>query len=322
MKFRTEIEPFKPKGRLEYSTNIFTIGSCFARNIAVRLTADKFRVTQSPLGILFNPASIADALSAFESLREADSGRLVHRSNGWVTLDCHSDLAQPSPQAALEAYRYAVEVGHKALSDAHCVIITLGTAIVYEHIATGKVVANCHKQPQSEFIRRRMDVEEIVRLFTPLLRGILSKKYVIFTLSPIRHVADGLAENSMSKATLRVAIGRLCEQFYNVDYFPAYEIVNDDLRDYRFYADDLVHPSSQAVEYIYERFAEALFTEPTKVLLPKVRRVVAAAAHRPSNPDSDEYRAFCSNYLQQAAALTMVDFSRECALFEQYSNKS
>ena len=221
MKFRTEIEHLKRGGIVDYSTNIFTIGSCFAQNIAERLSASKFRVASSPLGILFNPASIADTLSTFATMQKVDNARIVRREEGWVALDCHSILAQPTLEAAIDAYNSAVEEGHKALTAADCVVITLGTAFIYEHIATQRVVANCHKLPQSDFIRRKLSVEEIVELFTPLLKGVLSNKQVIFTLSPIRHIADGLTENSLSKATLRVAIGELCAAFENTLYFPA-----------------------------------------------------------------------------------------------------
>ena len=201
-------------------------------------------------------------------------------------------------------------------------IITFGTAWVYEHIATKSVVANCHKQPLSSFIRRRLSVEEIITTFTPLMEGILSDKHVIFTLSPVRHLSDGLTENSLSKATLRLAIAELCSRFNNADYFPAYEIVTDDLRDYRFYAEDLVHPSNQAIEYIWEKFTEAMFTERTKQLLPKVMKIVTAATHRPFNSTSREYKEFCHKQLEAAMAIEEVDFSDECAIFSQYSDKS
>ena len=322
MKFRTEIEKFELKSKIDYGTKIFAVGSCFAQNIAARLTAAKFQVTQCPVGILFNPASITKALTAFAQCNTAYDELIVERGGGFVSLECHSDLMQPTRQRAIDCYNNAIAAGHKALSEAQCIIITLGTAWIYEYNATGDVVANCHKLPQNLFTRRRMSVEEIVGEFKPLLEGILSDKRVIFTVSPVRHIADGLAENSLSKSTLRVAIAELCERFDNVDYFPAYEIVTDDLRDYRFYADDLVHPSNQAIEYIWERFVSGALTADAQQLLPKVEKIVAAAAHRPFNPQSEEYKKFCTRYLADAKALSLIDFSSECALFEQYSEKN
>ena len=322
MKFRTEIDKAPLKREIDYGTEIFAVGSCFAQNIAQRLRQAKFRVVTSPTGILFNPASIAQSLTAFATNQAVDPVRIVHRGEAWVSLDCHSDLTGSSEQEALNIWQSAINEGHKRLLSASCVVITLGTAWVYEHIATGRVVANCHKIPQREFIRRRLTVTEICDLFRPLMDGILRDKQVIFTVSPVRHTADGLAENSLSKATLRLAVAELTEQFDNADYFPAYEIVIDDLRDYRFYADDLVHPSSQAIEYIWEHFIQCALSDTTRQMLDKVEKIVAAAAHRPFNPHSVEYQQFCERNLEQAKALSMIDFSDECAIFERFLNKS
>ncbi|MBQ9138183.1 MAG: GSCFA domain-containing protein [Alistipes sp.] len=322
MKFRTEIDHTELSAKIDYGTNILALGSCFAQSIAERLSAAKFRIELCPTGILFNPASIADTLLFFASQSPAERSRFVERSEGWVSLDSHSDLARPTIEEAISALESATARGHQALQSAQCVIITFGTAWVYRHNDSGKIVANCHKVPQSEFTRFRLSVEEIVALYKPLFEGILSDKQVIFTLSPVRHTADGLAENSLSKATLRVAIAELCALYPNAEYFPAYEIVTDDLRDYRFYADDLVHPSHRAVEYIWEHFTKAALSPRAQALLPRVKQVVDAAAHRPSNPTSEAYRNFCSRYLQEAKAIAEVDFSDECAIFERYSVKS
>lgn len=322
MKFRTEIDKPQLKGRIDYNSKIVTLGSCFAENITKRLAAAKFCVKHSPVGILFNPASIASTLTAFAERSAVDCGRIVRRSEGWVSLDCHSELTMPTEEEAIKTLQNAIDEGHKLLRSATCVIITFGTAWVYEHIATGRVVANCHKQPSREFCRRRMSVEEIVALFKPLMEGVLKDKHVIFTVSPIRHTADGLTENCVSKAILRLAADTLSSTYNNADYFPAYEIVTDDLRDYRFYADDLVHPSAQAVEYIWEHFVTSALTPMAQELVPRVKKVVDAAAHRPANPHSEQYRLFCERYLQEAQSISEVDFSEECAIFRQYSNKS
>ena len=322
MKFRTQIEFSPLKAKIDYGTEIFAVGSCFTQNIANRLSCAKFRVTQSPTGILFNPESIAQTLTAFATNQAIDPARIVCRGEQYVSLDCHSDLAAESEQQALSLWQEAVAEGHKALLAAQCVVITLGTAWVYKHNATGRVVANCHKIPQREFSRRRLTVAEICDLFRPLMEGVLTDKHIIFTVSPVRHTADGLAENSVSKATLRLAVAELTEQYNNADYFPAYEIVTDDLRDYRFYADDLVHPSSQAIEYIWENFVDCALSDKAKQTLERVEKIVAAAAHRPFNPHSAEYQRFCERNIEQAKALSMIDFSDECAIFERFLNKS
>ena len=322
MKFRTQIEYTPLKEKIDYGTEIFAVGSCFAQNISNRLRQAKFRITTSPTGILFNPASIAHSLTAFATNQAIDPQRIVRRGEEWVSLDCHSDLVGSSEQEALKRWQSAITDGHKALQSANCVIITFGTAWVYEHIATGYVVANCHKIPQCEFVRRRLTVSEICDLFRPLMEGILKDKQVIFTVSPVRHIADGLTENSLSKSTLRLAIAELCEQFGNAEYLPAFEIVTDDLRDYRFYTDDLIHPSSQAIEYIWEYFVKCALSDNARQTLDKVTKIVAAAQHKPFNPNSSEYQRFCSRNLEQAKALSMIDFSAECAFFERYSDKS
>ena len=319
MKFRTEIDKPQLKGRIDYNSKIVTLGSCFAENITKRLAAAKFCVKRSPVGILFNPASIASTLTAFAERSAVDCGRIVRRSEGWVSLDCHSELAMPTEEEAIKTLQNAIDEGHKLLRSATCVIITFGTAWVYEHIATGRVVANCHKQPSREFCRRRMSVEEIVTLFKPLIEGVLRDKHIIFTVSPIRHTADGLTENCVSKAILRLAADTLSSTYDNADYFPAYEIVTDDLRDYRFYAEDMVHPSAQAVEYIWQRFIESALADSAVELLPKVEKIIAAATHKPFNPNSEEYATFCKRYLKEAQRLSMIDFSAECEVFERYS---
>lgn len=319
MKFRTEIDKPQLKGRIDYNSKIVTLGSCFAENITKRLAAAKFCVKHSPVGILFNPASIASTLTAFAERSAVDCGRIVRRSEGWVSLDCHSELTMPTEEEAIKTLQNAIDEGHKLLRSATCVIITFGTAWVYEHIATGRVVANCHKQPSREFCRRRMSVEEIIDLFKPLMEGVLRDKHIIFTVSPIRHTADGLTENCVSKAILRLAADTLSSTYDNADYFPAYEIVTDDLRDYRFYAEDMVHPSAQAVEYIWQRFIESALADSAVELLPKVEKIVAAATHKPFNPNSEEYATFCKRYLKEAQRLSMIDFSAECEVFERYS---
>lgn len=319
MKFRTEIDKPQLKGRIDYNSKIVTLGSCFAENITKRLAAAKFCVKHSPVGILFNPASIASTLTAFAERSAVDCGRIVRRSEGWVSLDCHSELTMPTEEEAIKTLQNAIDEGHKLLRSATCVIITFGTAWVYEHIATGRVVANCHKQPSREFCRRRMSVEEIVTLFKPLMEGVLRDKHIIFTVSPIRHTADGLTENCVSKAILRLAADTLSSTYDNADYFPAFEIVTDDLRDYRFYAEDMVHPSAQAVEYIWQRFIESALADSAVELLPKVEKIIAAATHKPFNPNSEEYATFCKRYLTEAQRLSMIDFSAECEVFERYS---
>ena len=209
----------------------------------------------------------------------------------------------------------ARQAGADALRTADRIVFTFGTAWVYER--QGEAVANCHRRPAAEFSKRRLSVEEIVETFAELIEGPLAGKQIILTVSPVRHTGDTLAGNAVSKATLRLAAEQLTERFKCSAYFPAFEILTDDLRDYRFYADDLVHPAPQAVAYVWEKFAPAVLTDEALRLLPEAEAIVAAAAHRPRNPQGEAHRAFCRRQLERIAALPEMDFQSETAYFRR-----
>ena len=193
----------------------------------------------------------------------------------------------------------AVKRGAEALSRAKVVIVTFGTAFVYRLRCSGEVVANCHKQPQSLFLREMLSAEEIASRYISLLQGPLSDKQVIFTISPVRHLSDGLEANSLSKATLRIAVEMTKRACSNAIYFPAYEILMDELRDYRFYAEDMTHPSSVAVDYIWQRFAECAFSAQTLKTNEQIERIVKATQHRPFDASSEEHKAFCRTMIER-----------------------
>lgn len=315
MKFRTEIE-IRPCGvEIGYEHRILALGSCFAEHVAGRLAKAKFRVTANPTGILFNPLSIAAALRSYAQREPVRPGELRHDGELWFHDGFHGDFSAPTPEEALAAMNAARDTGAEALRAADRVLLTFGTAWVYER--EGVPVANCHRRPAAEFVRRRLSVTEITAAFGELLAGPLAGKEVVLTVSPVRHLRDGLAGNAVSKAVLRLAAEELAETHPRVVYFPAFEIVTDDLRDYRFYADDLTHPAPQAVEYVWERFAEAFLTQRARNLLPEVEAVAAAAAHRPRHPQGEAYKAFCRCQLERIAALPEVDFSAEAARFRR-----
>ena len=319
MRFRTEIEPTPFERKIGYRSRLLAIGSCFADNMAGALQHAKFNVTANPAGVLFNPESIAGTLRLFASGAGIRPEELTESGGRWFDYRFHGSLSASSPEEAAAKMNAAAAAGREALAACDTVIITFGTAWVYVLNSTGETVANCHRQPSALFTRRRMTVAEIVDGFSRLLETVLEGKHVIFTVSPVRHTGDGADQNFLSKATLKLAVAELVERYGNADYFPAYEILNDDLRDYRFYADDLVHPSAQAVAYIREKFFDAALDNDAVANLPQVEKIAAAAAHRPFNPDSEEYRAFCRNALAQIAELERridgIDFSAERAYF-------
>lgn len=316
MKFRTEIENTRFATGIGYDNRIFAVGSCFADNIAARMTDAKFRVTANPAGVMFNPLSVADTIRRCAARLHVDPSELHRGSEGWFHYGFHGSFSRQTPAEAAEAMNQAVETGHKALAKADTVIATFGTAYVFRLAESGAAAANCHKQPSDTFRRERLSAAEITEQWNSLIENELQGKHIILTVSPVRHLADGLAGNMLGKSVLRVAAAELAERHENVDYFPAYEILCDDLRDYRFYADDLVHPSQAAIGYVWERFAEAALTDDARRLLPQVEAVVAASRHRPLHPDSDAHKAFCRRQLEAIGRLAEVDLSDEARIFD------
>ena len=283
MKLQTIVD-IKPSDRkIGYEDKILMLGSCFSDEIGAQMQQRYLHVTCNPFGTLYNPLSIANAINYKSQITNYELP-LVEYDGLWHSMAHHGSFSRPTKEEAEEAVRNSIETMQKALAEATVVIVTFGTAWVYEWNQESGVknqdqyvVANCHKMPDSWFTRRRLSVEEIVAAWHPILEQYHDKHW-IFTVSPIRHIKDGLHENQLSKATLLMAIERLtgeadptAERSYSETilqakpvYFEAFEILLDELRDYRFYADDLVHPSSMAVQYIWERFVDTFCTNQTK----------------------------------------------------------
>lgn len=320
MKFRTEIDIARWQSPLEYDHHIVCLGSCFATNIAQRLQRQRFKVVESPTGILFNPASIARSIEAMRRSVAGDSvverDRMVQLDGRWLNYDFHSSVAGDTVESAYKAMSEALVKGGEALRECDLLVVTLGTAWCYEHNESGIVVANCHKQPKRLFTRRLMSVVEVMEALERIVDSVECR--VLFTVSPVRHVGEGLEDNSLSKALLRVAVAEVCaRRSERVGYFPSYEIMMDDLRDYRFYASDMAHPTEQAVDYIADKFFEAALSDSAQSTMREVSRVVAAAEHRPFNPACEEYKIFCRKQLDAIDRLQCVDFSKERAYFER-----
>ncbi len=257
MKLQTIVDIKPSEWKIGYEDKILMLGSCFSDEIGEQMQQRYLNVTCNPFGTLYNPLSIAQALQMTEVLQ------LVEHDGLWHSMAHHGSFSRATKEEAEQAIRASIQTMQQALKEATVVIVTFGTAWVYEMKGEGLpvtgygVVGNCHKLPESCFTRRRLSVEEIVAAWRPIL-DCYPDKHWLFTVSPIRHIRDGLHENQISKATLLQAVEQLG------DYFPSYEIMLDELRDYRFYADDLVHPSSLAVNYIWERFVDTFCTNQTK----------------------------------------------------------
>lgn len=258
MKLQTIVDITPSKWKIGYEDKILMLGSCFSDEIGEQMAQRYLHVTCNPFGTLYNPLSIAQAISLQPS---AFSPQLVYHEGLWHAMSHHGSFSRADKSEAENVIRASIETMQKALKEATVVIVTFGTAWVYEK--DGEIVGNCHKLPESCFTRRRLTVEEIVEAWKPILAQYPDKHW-LFTVSPIRHIRDGLHENQLSKATLLLALEAISRQHSAISYFPSYEIMLDELRDYRFYADDLVHPSSLAVNYIWERFVDTFCTNPTK----------------------------------------------------------
>ena len=249
MKLQTIVDIKPSAWKIGYEDTILMLGSCFSDEMGEQMKQHYLNVTCNPFGTLYNPLSIAQALQMTEM------PELVEHEGLWHSMAHHGSFSRANKEEAEQVVRESIETMQQALRDATVVIVTFGTSWVYE--INGEVVGNCHKLPENCFTRRRLTVEEIVAAWQPILERYPDKHW-LFTVSPIRHIKDGLHENQLSKATLLQSVEQLG------DYFPSYEIVLDELRDYRFYADDLVHPSSMAVYYIWERFVDTYCTPHTK----------------------------------------------------------
>lgn len=316
MKFRTEIEVAPWQQKIEYSDTVVCLGSCFASNIGERLAERKFSVSINPTGILFNPASIASAVERIEA-RELVTADDVFNSDGrWLSYDFHSSLSGATLGEAVDVINSQIVSSNELLKRANCLIITLGTAWVYRLCSSGKVVANCHKQPHSAFRRELMSVAEIVDSLERIIS--CTTAHIVLTVSPIRHLGEGLADNSLSKALLRVAVEEFrLRHAERITYFPSYEIMLDDLRDYRFYGDDLVHPTKMAVDYITERFFEAALSTNAKQKMEEITKIINAANHRAQNPHSEQHRLFCQKQLEAINRIKEIDLQKEREHFEQ-----
>ncbi|MFR9652090.1 MAG: GSCFA domain-containing protein [Rikenellaceae bacterium] len=317
MRFRTEIEinPFEPK--VNYSSRVVTFGSCFAEVIGERLKRSKFNTVVNPFGAQFNPISIAQSIGRIGAMELISTDQIEQGSDVLFHYDFHSMFNCSDREVMSNRINQTIASSHHALREADWVILTLGTAYVYELKERCRIVANCHKQHPKLFIRRRVSVDEIVDRLSQLIENELSGKRVIITLSPIRHIADGLAENSLSKATLRVAIDELISKYDKLHYFPAYEIMMDDLRDYRFYDNDMLHISNMAKEYIWEHFCSTALSAESLRCMSQVEKIIQATEHRPRDPFSDGYKTFCQQQLKKIESLKEVDLSIETEYFKK-----
>lgn len=303
---RTDIQPLTPG--LRHSDKLLLMGSCFTEHIGARLERMKFRIITNPYGVLYNPLSIAEGLTRLIDHRLFTEEELYEfPDGGWNTWLHHSKYSHLDKQTALATINSHLEDASHRLAEADVLIITLGTAWVYRLADTNEIVGNCHKVPERRFVRQRLQVQEIVDALAKIIcqtSKINSRVRVLLTVSPVRHLKDGLHGNQLSKATLQLAVDELCRMYPDqCHYFPAYEIVMDELRDYRFYTEDMAHPSQQAIEYVWERFVEYCIDNEAKKFMAQWEKITRAMEHRPFQPQSIQRKQFLEQTISRIEAL-------------------
>ena len=315
MNLQTKITVAAPDFLIDYNSRLMMLGSCFAENMGSKFSYYKFDVDVNPCGIIYNPLSVANVLRLIVEGKQFEKSDLRQVGGKWVSLYHHGAFSSTDPDECLRRINDRLT---KATGTLDLLVITWGTAWVYRYTRENIVVSNCHKIPSQEFERSRLSVEDIVKEYLVLigrLREINPGLRILFTVSPIRHWKDGAHGNQLSKATLLLAIDRLREELQHVYYFPAYEIVLDELRDYRFYADDMLHMSGFTVDYIWERFLYSFISPEVLGLMNQIGRVNKGVAHRPFDPQSEEYHRLVKKMLAEIAMISrsypMIDFSEE-----------
>lgn len=283
IRLTTPVETGTSSVRISFKDGIIVLGSCFADSIGSRMSALGFNVCVNPFGTLYNPMSICNSAARMAAGIPFNEGQCVRMGAG-SDLVCsfshHTSFARKTAEEFLDNANRALQEASRAWNEASKVIITLGTAWCYEHIESGEIVSNCLKIDQKLFRRRRLSVSEIASMLKSLIARNAGKEF-IFTVSPIRHMKDGAHGNQLSKSTLLLAIDEVCRAFPDrTEYFPSFEIVMDELRDYRFYAEDMMHPSEQAADYIWRRFADSVLPEDEKVTLAERVRELKRSMHR------------------------------------------
>lgn len=319
--FRTPVTPGKSDNKIKLNQPLLLMGSCFSEHIGKKLEENKFNSLCNPFGIIYNPISMFKLLGQALEQRPIDRSFIIKNQGIYRHYDLHSDISALSEDDLLSQMNQAFKNCKYYLQTSEWILITFGTAIVYRHKKLGGIVSNCHKIPAREFERERLNPDEILNAFQIFYDNLLkvNKRFnMIVTVSPVRHLKDSLEVNSVSKSILRYACSTLSEAFAKVQYFPSYEIMMDDLRDYRFYEADMLHLNAQAIEYIWETFQQSYFDEETRNFIKNWRKIRNALQHRPFYPDSEEYQQFIKNTIQQLLVFnSTVDITRELEFLER-----
>lgn len=309
MQFRTQIPVSKSNSPIDYASGTVSLGSCFAENIGEKFEYFKFRATVNPFGIIFNTVSLEKLICRSVQKNYFSDEDIFFHNDLWHCFEVHSELSSSDKDLFLKSLNQIIDELHHQLITASHVCITLGTSWVYRNVKSGEIVANCHKVPQKQFAKELLSVAQIEESLQKIIACVASvnpNMKFIFTVSPVRHSKDGFVENQRSKAHLITALQSILQSEHcnrNTTYFPSYEIMMDELRDYRFYAEDMLHPNKVAIDYIWERFCQTMISEECHSVMKEVDSIQKALQHRPFNPDSDSHQKFLKKLHEKIAAL-------------------
>ena len=305
IKFSTEVKLPVFKKKMGYRDRSMMVGSCFAEKIGTYLDELCLPVMVNPFGVLYNPVSIANSLRLLLSDKKFTEQDLFYSDGLYHSFSHHSRFSGPDPVATLQGINFKINEATDILKNCHHLLVTFGTSWVFEHKLEGVVVSNCHKLPASTFNRYSLSVRQIAEEWMQLIdqmRSLNPDLHLIFTVSPIRHLSDGAHQNQLSKATLLLAIEELISRYGDevISYFPAYEIVHDELRDYRFYASDMTHPSEVAVDFIREKFAAAILDSEALKIISELNIILAALKHKTMNSNNESYNSYIGKQIDKA----------------------
>ncbi len=303
---------------IDHRHHLILTGSCFSENIAQRLAERKFSVLQNPNGILYDPRSITSAIISYIEKKTFNIEELYQQTDLWHSWQHHGSFSGTDPDQVISAINNAQTKAHEFLRNADWLMITLGSAYAYSLVSTGDPVANCHKAPAGLFRKELLTIEQIKSALDTCIHRVFHfnpRVRILFTVSPVRYIRDGLVENNLSKARLIEVVQQLVSKFDRIHYFPSYELVNDVLRDYRFFKEDMVHPSEQAIDYVFGEFAKACFNADTTSLVAEIQQLNSALMHKPHFPASEAHQRFREKLIATMIRLEHrydhLDFSKE-----------
>lgn len=323
MQFHLNYNPSESAMKLHHNSGVLMMGSCFSEHIYQQLDSLKFQVSSNPFGVVFNPESIVSALKRCLHKVYFTDHEVFERDGFWFCLEASTLCFASGKEELLDKLNLQIDAWHQKLRSSKFLIITLGSAYAYRHVSENKIVANCHKLPARFFQKELVSVSQIVHSYSELTKELNTFNpdlQLIYTVSPVKHLRDGVEQNVLSKALLIAAVHEL-RRLSHANYFPAYELVNEDLRDYRFYEADMAHPNHQAIQYVWDKFRTTYFSEETQQINATIEDINKAKQHNPFNPESQAHVQFKHNYLDKCKSLSLqyawLNLSEEISYFSR-----